>query len=193
MSVLLTDATEVLCSIEGTVNGAGSALAWLQSRVALDVERAIKSLPRTAARELPIFVNGVGGLGSPWWKPAFPVEFVGEGEELAQLLAVLESIAFMVEANLARMREAGALSAVLITGGLARNDYLCQSLADLAALPVERPALAEATARGTAYLAAGRPVHWPAAPIEDRFLPAANAPLAARHARWRAEMARRGA
>jgi glycerol kinase len=192
-SVLYSDATGAVCSLEGTVNGAASALAWLQTRVALDLERAVNALPAQAPRQTPLFINGVGGLGAPWWKPEFPVEFVGQGEELAQLIAVIESIAFLVCVNLEAMRSAGPLAAIAITGGLARSDYLCQSLADLGGLTVERAALREATARGTAYLAAGRPASWLAVPLERSFEPAVNHTLEARYRRWREEMSRRGA
>ena len=192
-SVLFSDESHVVCSLEGTVNGAASALAWLQSHVALDVERAVQALPTRTSDRVPLFINGVGGLGSPWWKPDFPVEFEGEGEELDRVTAVIESVAFMVAANLEAMCEAGPLASITITGGLARSDYLCRSIADLASLPVDRPALKEATARGTAYLAAGRPALWPVAPLERRFVPTGNDALVARFARWRAAMSRRGA
>ena len=192
-SVLHADATGIVRTLEGTVNGAGSALAWLQSRVAIDVERALSALPAQTPPSAPLFINGVGGLGSPWWQPGFPIEFEGTGDELALLVAVIESIAFLIVANLEVMRRAAALTAVTITGGLARSDYLCQSLADLAGLPIERPTLREATARGTAFIAAGRPAGWPSVPIERTFEPAPNPVLESRHRRWREAMSRRGA
>ena len=192
-SVLFSDGSRVICSVEGTVNGAASALDWLQSQVALDVGRAVQAMPVQLPARAPLFINGVGGLGSPWWKPAFPVEFVGDGEELERVTAVVESVAFMVVVNLEIMRETGPLSALTITGGLARSDYLCQAITDLAVLPVERPALREATARGIAFLAAGRPPGWPPPALERRYAPAERGALLARFAAWQAEMSRRGA
>jgi glycerol kinase len=192
-SVLYSDESGVLCSLEGTVNGAGSALEWLESQVVLDVGRAVQALPAAATADAPLFINGVGGLGSPWWRAVFPVEFTTESGDLERVAAVVESIAFMVCVNLEVMRGAGPLTSLTATGGLARSDYLCRAVADLAALSVERPALREATARGTAFLAAGRPAHWRAPPLERSFAPAANAALAARFLRWREEMSRRGA
>jgi glycerol kinase len=70
---------------------------------------------------------------------------------------------------------------------------LCRCLASLSALPVERPAAIEATARGVAYLAAGKPASWHNVPIEQSFTPAESTTLASRYARWRSEMASRGA
>ena len=192
-SVLSSDGHETIYSHEGTVNGAASAFEWLRAGSGLDVDRALHALPARPVTEPPLFINGVGGLGAPFWIADFPTEFVGTGDDLQQLLAVLESIVFLLEANLATMRRASPLERILVSGGLAGCDYLCQALADLSALRVERYALREATARGLAFLAAGQPVEWQPVTVERTFEPAPHPPLVARHARWRSEMARRGA
>jgi glycerol kinase len=192
-SVLRSDGSGAIRSHEGTVNGAGSAIEWLSGRVALDIERALPGLAAPTGAAMPLFMNGVGGLGAPFWKPDFPVEFIGSGDDLQLLASVVESIAFLLSENLAAMRSVAALERIVISGGLARCSYLCQSLADLNGLVVERYALQEATARGIAFLAAGEPADWLAPDIERSFAPAANRSLAARHARWRSEMAQRGA
>lgn len=194
-SVLCADSDGVLTSHEGTVNGAGSALDWLRERVALDVERGLVALashdPLTG--NLPLFMNGVGGLGAPFWQADFPCEFVGDGDDAAQLAAVVESIVFLLCSNLERLPLGAPLRRLRISGGLARNDYLCRCLAALSRLPVERPAAVEATARGIAYLAAGKPTAWRTVPIEHTFTPSTAAELEARYARWRHEMTARGA
>lgn len=192
-SVLCVDADGVLTSHEGTVNGAGSALDWLRERVALDVDRALATLGdrEPLGGDVPLFMNGVGGLGAPWWRPDFPVEFVGDGDDEARLAAVVESIAFLLCVNLAALQRSAPLQRIRISGGLARNDYLCRCLAALSGLPVERPAAVEATARGVAYLAAGKPPAWRGVAIERSFSPTGTAALHSRHARWLEEMARR--
>ena len=192
-SVLCADADGVLTSHEGTVNGAGSALEWLREHVALDVDRALAALGdrEPLAGELPLFMNGVGGLGAPYWRPDFPVEFVGAGDDDARLAAVVESIAFLLCVNLAALHGSAPLQRIRISGGLARNDYLCRCLAALSGLRVERPAAVEATARGVAYLAAGKPDAWHGVAIEGVFTPAAAAALQSRYARWLEEMAHR--
>lgn len=192
-SVLCADADGVLTSHEGTVNGAGSALEWLREHVALDVDRALAALGdrEPLAGELPLFMNGVGGLGAPYWRPDFPVEFVGAGDDDARLAAVVESIAFLLCVNLAALHGSAPLQRIRISGGLARNDYLCRCLAALSGLRVERPAAVEATARGVAYLAAGKPTAWHGVAIEGVFTPAGAAALQSRYTRWLEEMARR--
>jgi glycerol kinase len=193
-SVLLAREDEVLRAHEGTVNGAGAALDWLQQHAALDVERALVALPADGRTgEPPLFINGVGGLGAPWWRSEFPVEFLGPGDESARLAAVLESIVFLLCVNLRALAGSAPLERIRVSGGLARSDYLCRCLAAASGLPVERHALAEATARGVAFLAAGEPSGWTPPPLERRFDPAGDAAVAARHARWREAMAARGA
>ena len=193
LSVLRSGDRGATYAHEGTVNGAASAVSWLGERVLLDVQRAIESLSAAPAGEVPVFVNGVGGLGSPWWIPYFPVEMVGGGDDLARLAAVLESVAFMLEDNLAAMHRCARLDRVRISGGLSRSDLLCQALATASGLVVERSLETEATARGAAYLAAGEPAGWRATGVERTFLPGTDAALEARHRRWRLEMAQRGA
>jgi glycerol kinase len=192
-SVLRSDGSGAAYSHEGTVNGAGSAIDWFRGRTALDVERALWTLAVRPGDDLPLFMNGVGGLGAPFWLPDFPVEFVGDGDEALQLAAVVESIAFLLRVNLEAMRRAAPLLGARISGGMARCDYLCQALADLCGLAVHRHAVGEATARGVAFLAAGEPPDWQAVPVERAFLPRPNGPLVARYDRWLTEMARRGA
>ena len=107
----------------------------------------------------------------------------------AQAVGVVESIAFLLQANLAEM--AASLppqSAIQVSGGLSQLDDLCQRLADLAGVPVRRVAHPEATARGTAFLLAGQPAHWADGLETTRFRPAPNPALAARHQRWQEAM-----
>lgn len=195
LSVVNADTDGVLTSHEGTVNGAGSALDWLRERVAIDVDRGLAALAAHAApaTDAPLFMNGVGGLGAPFWRADFPCEFVGDGDETARLTAVVESIVFLLCVNLARLVRSAPLRRIRISGGLARNDYLCRCLATLSSLTVERPAAVEATARGIAYLAAGKPAAWHNVPIERTFTPVESTTLSSRYARWLGEMASRGA
>lgn len=193
-SVLRSAGPDATYSHEGTVNGAGAAIDWLRGRIALDVDRALPSLPAgEPSSPPPLFMNGVGGLGAPFWRADFPVEFVGRGDEMAQLVAVLESIAFLLTVNLETMQRAAPLLRVSITGGLSACDYLCRVLADTSGLVVERYALREATARGAAFLAAGEPDDWQLAPVEHVFEPASESAVRGRYARWREEMRLRGA
>ncbi len=191
-SVLWTDARgdrPALHALEGTVNGAGSAIDWLNERIGIDAHRAALSLNRATARAAkpPLFLNGVAGVGSPYWRPHFESRFVGEGSEAERLMAVVESIAFLICMNVDRMRN-GA-TRILASGGLAASDYLCECLAALSGIAVERTSLQESTAAGVAYLVAGEPAEWQPGARITRFEPSADPILGERFERWQAAMA----
>jgi glycerol kinase len=175
--------------MEGPVNGANAALDWIGAELGIaDVET---HLPESLARESepPLFLNGVSGLGAPFWVADFKSRFVGDGEDWQKVVSVAESIVFLLQANLDEMRALSPPAAQLfVTGGLSRYDGLCQRLADLSGLPAYRPVEYEATARGTAYLLAGCPKEWPEPEPGREFTPHANVALAARYKRWRVAM-----
>jgi glycerol kinase len=144
--------------LEGTVNGAGSALQ--QFAQASGINEA--SLPDQIASALatvsapPLFLNGVSGLGSPFWLADFPSRFIGEATQTEKLAAVIESIVFLINANLEAMTvRLGCSTGIVVTGGLSASDGLCQRLANLSGVMVERPQMSEATAHGVAFLLAG--------------------------------------
>jgi len=171
--------------IEGTVNGAGSALAWLAEQHGIaDIAAALDAQWVGDAPGDTVFLNGIGGLGSPDWRPRFASRFIGEATMEQQLVAVAESIVFLIQRNLSLLQSIGEPCAyVLISGGLSHSDRLCQALSDLSQLPLRRPAQCEASARGSAFLLAGRPASWAALP-EQRFEPQPNPALLARYRRW---------
>jgi len=72
---------------------------------------------------------------------------------------------------------------VVISGGLAAIDGLCQSIADLSGLRVARSQIQEATARGLAFLLAGKPSSWGKGEFEF-FYPRVNAQLHDRYESW---------
>jgi len=154
-SVLLADADGALYSVEGTVNGAGSAIAQFAAgngRDEASLWQQLEQLPASAA--LPLYINGIGGLGSPYWRAQQPSYFLGEGSMLERFAAVVESIAFLIAINVDGMRAHGGPPArVIISGGLSRSDWLCRRLSALLSLPVLRGAQ-EATVLGTAALVA---------------------------------------
>jgi glycerol kinase len=177
--------------VEGTVNGAGSALAAFANAHGIsDVGETWAAAWQgpDSAGEL-VYLNGVGGLGSPDWRSDFPSRFLGDGTPDQQLVAVAESIVFLVERNLGLLRCLGTpCTHVLASGGLSQSDRFCQTLSDLSGLPVHRPEHCEATARGAAFLLAGRPKDWPTLPKRE-FNPRKTPALLARHHRWQEAMA----
>jgi len=186
--IILSDGARRLYVSEGTVNGAGAALAWLAAARDTTVERLVGAAPRwlDEVSEPPLFRNGVGGLGAPFWRPDCAVEFSTDAPLAAETVAVIESIVFLLQANIERLagsaEAGGPAQRIVVTGGLSRLDGLCRRLAALAGLPVQRPAEVEATSRGVAWLL-GAPL--PPTAAAETFVPHAWPELRARYARWR--------
>jgi glycerol kinase len=188
-SVAWRDDAGTLQVLEGTVNGAGSALDWLAERVGRPVEELLGRAGDwlDEVEDPPLFINGVGGLGAPYWKPGCPVRFDGQGGVAASTVSVIESIAFLIQVNFEAMAAAlGPAGRVVVTGGLARLDGLCGRLAELSGLPVERPAQLQATSTGLARLMSSR-IDTDAGP-SDVFKPPGPGRIRERYVRWRRAM-----
>jgi glycerol kinase len=154
---------EVTYCLEGSIFVAGAAVQWLRDSLrvfahAADTEALAQQVADTGGVYLvPAFV----GLGAPYWDPdargaVFGLSRASGIPEIAR--AVLESVGYQTRDLMAAMDAdlaGGAIrpQAVRVDGGMVGNDWLCQFLADILALPVERPAVTETTALGAAYLA----------------------------------------
>ncbi len=147
-------------ALEGSIFIAGAAVQWLRDglqiiRVAGETEALARGLKDNGGVYLvPAFV----GLGAPHWDPHARGALFGLTRDtgIAHLArAALEAVCYqtrdLIVAMLADARE--SISAVRVDGGMVVNDWLLQFLADMLALPVERPAVIETTALGAAYLA----------------------------------------
>lgn len=174
--------------LEATVNGAGSALQWARQRWRIaDLHSVLPGWLQKTANP-PVFLNTVGGLGSPWWQSGLEPRFLDpqpacESNPAPCVTAIVESIVFMLAHNLTTLKEAGqSFAQCAVSGGLSSLDGLCQRLANLTGMPVLRLAQQETTAWGIARLATAMP---PAEPvIERRYTPAADPALKQRYSRF---------
>ena len=103
---------------------------------------------------VPAFV----GLGAPHWDPYARGIIVGltRGSDRRHLArASLESIAYQTEDLLRAIKKEMDfnLSSMMVDGGAAKNDFLCQFQSNISNIQVIRSAVTEATALGTAYAA----------------------------------------
>jgi glycerol kinase len=190
-SVVYQSEQESQYVIECTVNGAANALMEVEDALGIsgaDAERQFDGWLQ-CLNNPPLFLNGVAGLGTPYWVPDFPCKFIGDGTVEEKIVAVAESILFLIFVNLQILQEQHApLKKIVVTGGLSNSDGLCQKLANLVHLPVYRPAHREATAMGVAYLAAGMPQSWGNLHAGARFQVQDEPALHARFSRWREAM-----
>ena len=184
-SLTYKDDTYHCHALEGTINGAACALQWFAE------QHAIKDLEKTVADCLsspvtpPLFINTISGLASPDWRTDIEPQFVGDGDIQSKLLAVIESIAFLIQRNLDEMENSvDKPDRIIISGGLSKLDGLCQRIADLSRIKLIRPQAHEASATGLAYLVAARPLKWPGYKDSKTFTASNNPALEQRFMQW---------
>lgn len=179
---------EAIYTLEGTVNGAGSAMDWLAETGQPQINFSDLDALLQAGTDVPLFLNGIAGLGAPWWVPDFPSRFEGDASTGDMTVAVIESIVFLITVNIALMRMfSPATERIIVTGGFASLDGVCQRMADLNRVVVRRPREYEATARGLAWILGGSGRRWEMHDVTT-FHPRENRDLDQRFARWKAAM-----
>ncbi len=187
-SIVYADETRAEYVLEATVNGAGTALDWARDKLGIHAIETQLQHWLEIDGEIPLFLNGIAGLGSPWWRADFASRFIGRGEPWAQAVAIAESIVFLIVENMQRLQGEAPVQRIQVSGGLAQLDGLCQRLADVSGVPILRSAQPEATARGVAWLLAdAEGLGWCASDGE-LFAPQPNPACVARYQRWREEM-----
>jgi glycerol kinase len=161
-------AGETSYALEGSIFVAGAAVKWLRDGLgvishASDTDSMATRVPDShGVYMVPAFV----GLGAPYWEPEargaiYGLTLDATAEHLAR--AALESVAYQSFDLIEAMRGDGAAEAATlrIDGGMAANAWLCQFLADILQVPVERPENLETTALGAAFLAGLSTGVWP--------------------------------
>ena len=149
-------------ALEGAIFVAGAAVQWL--RDALKVIAAAPDVNALAAAADPAeqiyIVPAFVGLGAPWWDAQARGAIYGLTRKsgVAELArATLEAVGYqtrdLLEAMHADWPASGTSSVLRVDGGMAASDATMQFLADILAMPVDRPAVMETTALGAAYLA----------------------------------------
>lgn len=188
-SVVYSDGSHTFYAREGTVNGCGSALSWAQQQLGIQPDWPQLADWLQTVEEPPLFMNGVSGLGSPYWQAHFDSEFIGQADAAACMVAVVESIVFLLAVNVSHIRcDDSSIDRIRISGGLSMLDGLCQRLADVTTLAVHRTEETEATACGAAFLLMELPGDWPVAATIRTFTPAENLALLNRFHRWQQQV-----
>lgn len=177
-----------LWAIEASVNGAASALDWLEQQTGQEVTpKSITQALTQCTTGMFYLLNVQGGLAAPYWRTDCVSEFSSTDLSAEQkITAWAESVIFLVSENLALMDDTKQpLKTIRITGGLAKNNALCQRLANLTKLTVERPSDSDATLRGLAYKLANAPDTWEIAPISTHFVPQVDSNINNRFTAWK--------
>jgi glycerol kinase len=146
-------------ALEGSVFVAGSLVQWLRDSLGLVASAAeTEALARSVADNGGlVIVPALSGLGAPHWRPEARASITGASFATTRahvVRAALEAMALQTH-DLAEAfaGDGAAWTSLRIDGGMSANDWIAQDLADLLALPVERPHVVETTALGAAMLA----------------------------------------
>lgn len=149
-------APDPVYALDGGVAAASSAVNWARGLGLFDDWARINDFPDAAIARGLAFVPALAGLAAPHWDRAargawFGLTLDTTKTDMAQ--AVLEGIAFRMAEVIADMplRPDTILS---IDGGMSRNPWFCQFLADTLARPLRISEEPELTALGCAQLAA---------------------------------------
>ncbi len=146
-------------AIEGSIFIAGAAVQWLRDELqiighASETEALAQSIKDNQGVYL---VPAFAGLGAPHWRADARGAVFGltRGTGKAALArAALECVAYQTLDLMKAMDADGVASHTLkVDGGMVKNDWMVQFLADILQTPVERPMVMETTALGAAYMA----------------------------------------
>ena len=150
----------VVYGLEGSVFVAGSALQWLRDALKI-IDTASDSeaiARRTGVVDDVVVVPAFAGLGAPWWDPHARGAILGltRGSDRERIVtATLQAIAYQTADLVRAMADDGIRPALIrVDGGMVKNDWFLQFLADMLAVTVERPRNTESTVFGAACLAA---------------------------------------
>ncbi len=147
-------------AIEGSIFVAGAAIQWLRDGLRLfgKAEETEEMARRAEERSDVIMVPAFTGLGAPHWDAAARGAIFGltrdtGPEELVR--AALEAVAYQTHDLLeAAAKDAHfPLGTIRVDGGMTRNGWFVQFLADVLDTEVDRPQVVETTAFGAAFLA----------------------------------------
>jgi glycerol kinase len=182
--------TQVGYALEGSMFTAGACIQWLRDGIQLITAASDTGEMAVRVRDNGgvYFVPALSGLGAPHWDMSARGAFLGitagvQREHMAR--AVLEAIAYQVKEVVEAINEDSGtpIQLLKVDGGACQSDFLMQFQADALGIPVERPAILDATAQGAAFAAGLAVGFWDdyqtlvqSRTIDRVFSPGVNAP-----------------
>jgi len=151
---------ELAYAIEGSIFVAGAAVQWLRDGLKLIHQAGeTEALARSIAGNNGVYlVPAFTGLGAPYWDPSARGAIFGLTRDtgIAEIVrSALEAVCYQTRDLMEAMASDAGHGAdrLRVDGGMVRNDWVMQFLADIINVPVERPVVAETTALGAAICA----------------------------------------
>ena len=152
--------SKVSYALEGSIFMAGSTIQWLRDQMGIldSSEESEKKALNADLNSEVCLIPAMTGLGAPHWSPEakgaiFGLTMNSTSNEIC--LAALEAVAFQTRELVNAMKaDGGKLSSLKIDGGMSKNNFFSQILANTLDIKICRPTNIETTAIGAAYLAA---------------------------------------
>tara|TARA_Y100000590_G_scaffold439967_1_gene564730 strand:- start:469 stop:1947 length:1479 start_codon:yes stop_codon:yes gene_type:complete len=150
---------KITYALEGSIFIAGAGVQWLRDKIkiidnATQTEKIAKSLKSNSGVYL---VPAFTGLGAPYWIPNARGILCGLTRDTKRdqiVRAVLESVAFQSHDLFSSMKNDGLKpNLIKVDGGMIKNNWLSQFLADIINITVVRSQINDTTALGAAFMA----------------------------------------
>ena len=148
---------QTIFEAEGVVFHSGQTVQWLRDNLGIYAPaNRINEIATSVSSNAGVYlVPALGGLAAPHWdrKARASVHGLSLDASGAHLVrAAVEAMAFQT-ADIVEKLPANLAGQFRVDGGGATSDFLCQFLADITNMPIERPVDLERTALGTAFVA----------------------------------------
>ena len=150
---------ETSYAVEGSIFMAGATMQWVRDglQIIKDASES-ESLAEQCSDDLKVFlVPAFTGLGAPYWDTEARAAIYGMTRDTGKkeiVTAALMSVVYQTKDLVNAINsDGGKLESLRVDGGMVKNNYVLQKMADLLDCEVYRPRITETTALGAAYMA----------------------------------------
>ncbi|XP_055913478.1 putative glycerol kinase 5 [Eupeodes corollae] len=150
---------ELVFCVEGAAQDTGTLICWAQSCGLFNDPSETSDIAHSVENTGGVyFIPAFSGIGPPVndYKAASGFLGITPSTTRAHLVrAILESIAFRI-AQICEATKSETnynMQCLKVDGGVSKNDFICQFLADLVGISVERAVNSESSVLGSAYIA----------------------------------------
>ncbi|NYT75144.1 glycerol kinase GlpK [Halomonas sp. QX-2] len=147
-------------AMEGSIFVAGATVQWLRDGLNLfaDASETEALAQKTRSGHSVYLVPAFTGLGAPHWDPKARGAIFGLTRDtgIAEIVAAgLQAVCYQTRDLQHCMNDdmEAAPGTLRVDGGMVKNSWVMQFLADMLGVQVDRPTILETTALGAAYLA----------------------------------------
>ena len=147
-------------ALEGSIFNSGSTMNWLKNELKIidDINKTESLASSIKDNNGVYFVPAFTGLGAPHWNPDARGTIIGltGSSGIAEIVrASLEAVAYQSCDLFDAMQSDGQVPKIVrVDGGMSKNDWLMQFLANTSEKNIERSYVTETTSQGAAILSA---------------------------------------